>query len=147
MESEDSNLVKSWMRSKISVPSEATIVEVAEVMTSEDVGSVLVTVNGIEEGILTERDLTRKVLAKGLDPKTTKAKEVMSTPLVTISQDATLWEAAEAMSRRRVRRLPVVDEQGRVRGMISTRIVSYALPLMKTAKSRMLQLLRTDKDE
>ncbi|MEM4250607.1 MAG: CBS domain-containing protein, partial [Candidatus Bathyarchaeia archaeon] len=147
MESEDSNLVKSWMRSKISVPSEATIVEVAEVMTSEDVGSVLVTVNGIEEGILTERDLTRKVLAKGLDPKTTKAKEVMSTPLVTIPQDATLWEAAEAMSRRRVRRLPVVDEQGRVRGMISTRIVSYALPLMKTAKSRMLQLLRTDKDE
>ncbi|MBS7623604.1 CBS domain-containing protein [Candidatus Bathyarchaeota archaeon] len=147
MESEDSNLVKSWMRSKISVPSEATIVEVAEVMTSEDVGSVLVTVNSVEEGILTERDLTRKVLAKGLDPKTTKAKEVMSTPLVTIPQDATLWEAAEAMSRKRVRRLPVVDEQGRVRGMISTRIISYALPLMKTAKSRILQLIRTDKDE
>jgi CBS domain-containing protein len=147
MESEDSNLVKSWMRSRISVPSEATIVEVAEVMASEDVGSVLVTVNGVEEGILTERDLTRKILAKGLDPKTTKVKDVMSTPLITIPQDATLWEAAETMSRKRVRRLPVVDEQGRVRGMISTRIISYALPLMKTAKSRMLQLLRTDKDE
>jgi len=40
-----------------------------------------------------------------------------------------------------------VDESGRVRGVISTRIISYALPFMKTAKSRMLQLLRTDKDE
>lgn len=147
MESEDSNLVRSWMRSKTIVSSEASIVEVAEVMASEDVGSVLVTLSGVEKGILTERDLTRKVLAKGLDPKTTMAKDVMSTPLLTIPQDATLWEAAETMSKKRIRRLPVVDESGKVVGVISTRIISYALPFMKTAKSRMLQLLRADKDE
>jgi len=147
MESEDSNLVRNWMRSKTTISSEASIVEVAEVMASEDVGSVLVTLSGVEKGILTERDLTRKVLAKGLDPKTTMAKDVMSTPLLTIPRDATLWEAAETMSKKRIRRLPVVDESGKVVGVISTRIISYALPFMKTAKSRMLQLLRADKDE
>lgn len=147
MESEDSTLVKSWMRSKTTVPSEASIVEVAEVMTSRDVGSVLVTVKGKEMGILTERDLTRKVVAKGLDPKSAIAREMMSSPLLTISQDAPLREAAETMSKMRVRRLPVVDEKGKVVGIISTRIISYALPFMKTTKSTMLQLIRTDKDE
>jgi CBS domain-containing protein len=147
MESEDTNLVRNWMRSKATVTSEASIVEVAEVMTSRDVGSVLVTVKGKETGILTERDLTRKVVAKGLDPKSTIAIEVMSSPLLTISQDAQLREAAETMSKMRVRRLPVVDEKGKVVGIISTRIISYALPLMKTTKSAMLQLIRTDKDE
>jgi CBS domain-containing protein len=147
MESEDTNLVRNWMRSKATVTSEASIVEVAEVMTSRDVGSVLVTVKGKETGILTERDLTRKVVAKGLDPKSTIAREVMSSPLLTISQDAQLREAAETMSKMRVRRLPVVDEKGKVVGIISTRIISYALPLMKTTKSAMLQLIRTDKDE
>ncbi len=147
MESEDSNLVKNWMRLKTVVSSEASIVEVAEVMTSKDVGSVLVTVNGKEAGILTERDLTRKVVAKGLDPKSTKAKDVMSSPLLTIPQDSSLWEAAETMSKKRVRRLPVMDGDGRVVGIISTRIISYALPLMQTTKSAMLQLIRTDKDE
>jgi len=147
MESEDSTLVKNWMRSKTTVTSEASIVEVAEVMTSRDVGSVLVTVKGKEMGILTERDLTRKVVAKGLDSKSALAREVMSSPLLTISQDAPLSEAAEAMSKMRVRRLPVVDEKGKVVGIISTRIISYALPLMKTTKSTMLQLIRTDKDE
>ena len=135
------------MRSKTTVTSEASIVEVAEVMTSRDVGSVLVTVKGKEMGILTERDLTRKVVAKGLDSKSALAREVMSSPLLTISQDAPLSEAAEAMSKMRVRRLPVVDEKGKVVGIISTRIISYALPLMKTTKSTMLQLIRTDKDE
>lgn len=147
MESEDSTLVKSWMRSKTTVPSEASIVEVAEVMTSRDVGSVLVTVKGKEMGILTERDLTRKVVAKGLDPKSAIAREMMSSPLLTISQDAPLREAAETMSKMRVRRLPVMDEKGKVVGIISTRIISYALPFMKTTKSTMLQLIRTDKDE
>jgi len=135
------------MRSKAKVSSDTSIVEVAEVMASKDVGSVLVTVDGKEKGILTERDLTRKVVAKGLDPKSTKAKDVMSSPLLTVSQDATLLEAAGIMSKKRVRRLPVVNESGDVVGIISTRIISYALPLMKTKKSTILQLLRTDKDE
>jgi len=147
MDSEDSILVKNWMRSKTIVDSKASIVEVAEVMASKDVGSVLVTVAGEEKGILTERDLTRKVVAKGLDPKLTLAIDVMSSPLLTVPQEATLLEAAEIMSKKRVRRLPVVDMHGKVVGIISTRIISYALPLMKMKKSTILQLMRTDKDE
>ncbi|HIE14879.1 TPA: CBS domain-containing protein [Candidatus Bathyarchaeota archaeon] len=82
--------------------------EAAKIMKSHGEGCAIVTRKDIPVGMLTERDVTWKVVGEGLDPKSVKIGEVMSSPLVTVDPDADLAEAAKIMERHRVRRLAVV---------------------------------------
>lgn len=61
-------------------------------------------------GIVTERDLLRRVIVPGLDPSKTRVKEVMSSPLVTVKADAYIVDAGRLMSERDIRRLLVVED-------------------------------------
>ena len=72
----------------ISVESSSTVRDAAQVMIERGIGSVIVTEAGRPVGIMTERDVLRRVVVKGLDPSKTKVEEVMSSPLVTIRADA-----------------------------------------------------------
>ena len=93
----------------------------AVVMDKNDLGCVIVTNNaGNSIGIITERDLVIRVLAKNLKPDTAKAKEIMTTPLVTIEPDATITEAARRMNRLDIRRLGVIYK-GNLVGIISSK--------------------------
>jgi CBS domain-containing protein len=108
----------------IMTPSPATVrisdsvVEAARLMRDEDVGSVPVMDEGALAGIITDRDITIKVVAEGLDATSTTVGEHMSAHPVTGRPDMTLKEAAELMGREQIRRLPVV-EQNRLVGIIS----------------------------
>ena len=80
--------VKDLMtRGIISVLPETTVVEAVKVMSNRDISSILVMTEGKYVGIFTDRDVMKKVVALGLDPKVTKVKDIMSTPLITISED------------------------------------------------------------
>jgi CBS domain-containing protein len=70
-------------------------------------------------GIVTDRDLACRAIAQGLDPELTKVARCMSFPVHTIPHDADLWECADRFTTIGVRRLVVVDEQNRCRGIIS----------------------------
>jgi len=70
-------------------------------------------------GIITERDILRRVLEVTLAPEALKAKEIMSSPLVTISDNATVEEAARVMAERNIKKLPVVQD-GRLIGIVTT---------------------------
>ncbi len=96
------------------VISEAPILEAAQAMVSRDVGDVFVVVDRKPVGILTDRDLVVRVMAVGADPETTLAWEVMSQPLVTVTDDAGVEGAVALMARHGIRRLPIVDEAGRL---------------------------------
>jgi CBS domain-containing protein len=101
--------VKDFMtKGVLTVDSQKTIVEAAELMSMKDVGDVIVTGADIPRGIVTERDFVRRVIAKrrSLD---TKISDIMSTPLITIGPDASLNEAARTMINNQIRRLPVVE--------------------------------------
>ncbi len=106
-------------RSPVSVLADVTVAEAAKVMDSEQVGSVLVREAWDEEpaAILTDRDLRRRVLARGRSPET-PVRDVMSSPLVTLDADAPVSEALLKMLRSRVRHLPFID-QGRIVGVLS----------------------------
>jgi len=123
-------LVKKWMHQKTVVPSDMTVKNVAEIMVARNVGSVIVSIGGKESGMLTERDILRKVISKGLDPSKIMAAEVMTSPLRTISEDATIWDAADFMSTHNIRRLPVTDSKGEIVGVLTTRMISNALPII-----------------
>ena len=103
---------------KITSP-EATVSDILRIMMENNIGSVVIVGPKREVlGIITERDLIRKVLSKGLNPRETRAEEIMSKPVITIEPDASIQEAANLMKEKGVGHLPVV-ENGRVIGIIA----------------------------
>jgi CBS domain-containing protein len=128
--SEEWDKVAKWMHPKTEVSDSLTIQRVAEVMVKREIGSVIVVSRDDEVGMLTERDIMGKVVAKGLDPRNTSVRDITSKPLLTIREDATIWDAAEIMSKHHIRRLPAVNDEGKIVGVITTRSVSDALPVI-----------------
>jgi CBS domain-containing protein len=100
----------------------------AAAMDQNDLGCVIVTNKaGKSIGIITERDLVIRVLAKNIKPDTVKAKEIMTTPLVTIEPDATISEAARRMSRLDIRRLGVMYK-GNMVGIVTSKDIIGVMP-------------------
>ena len=92
----------------VTVESGKTVVEAASVMAEKDLGCLVVVVKGFPVGIVTERDLVRRIVAvRGSFD--VRVREVMSKTLVTIGPNVSLREAARVMASNRVRRLPVLD--------------------------------------
>jgi signal-transduction protein with cAMP-binding, CBS, and nucleotidyltransferase domain len=99
---------------------EATVAKAAATMCHDEVGSCIVLQNNLPIGIITEQDINCKVVAKDIKPSTIPVSEAMSTPLITISVDRTVGDAAQMMVKHHVRRLPVV-EGIKVVGIITVR--------------------------
>ncbi|MEX2450234.1 MAG: CBS domain-containing protein [Rhodospirillales bacterium] len=98
-----------------------TVLDAANLMVRHDIAAVVVF--GAADtlvGIVTERDLTRRVVADGLDPATTALGDIMTENPDTLSPDDAVYDAVELMRTRRYRHLPVV-ENGKVVGMVSMR--------------------------
>ena len=109
-------------RNIVTVDKQSTAMEVAAIMDTKNVGSVLVVdkTDGKYVGIVTERDIVRKVVAKGLDGSSYLVKGVMSSPLVTIESTKTIFEAGDLMDQKKVRHL-AVTEGSEVVGIVSIR--------------------------
>jgi signal-transduction protein with cAMP-binding, CBS, and nucleotidyltransferase domain len=122
-------LVKDVMTSPvITVQEAASACKVAELMNDNKVGSVIVVdKDGNAIGIVTERDLVIRVLAKNLSCDCLKAKEFMTTPLVTVQPDISVTEAARTMNRRDVRRLGVLYK-GKLVGIVSSKDILNVMP-------------------
>lgn len=101
---------------------EATIMEVAQLMKEEDIGPVLIVDNEQNNtliGIVTDRDIVLKVIADGQDPRTTRVGDAMSKKLVTCRADDDVDVAMQAMAQFQLRRIPVVEDNMRLVGIIS----------------------------
>ncbi|MFQ6135022.1 MAG: cyclic nucleotide-binding/CBS domain-containing protein [Nitrososphaerales archaeon] len=122
--------VAKWTHFKTEVSDQLTIRRVVEIMVQRNIGSVIVSSSDGELGMLTERDIMSKVIVKGLDPNKTLVGDVATKPLVTIDEDATIWKAAELMSKHHIRRLPVTNRDGEITGLLTTRSISDALPVI-----------------
>jgi len=106
----------------VRVPPQASIRDAACVMTRANCGSVLVMEPpDMMLGILTERDLMTRVLAKGVNPETTTVREVMTPKPICVPPETTVSEAVVIMIERGFRHLPVVTAQQRVMGVFSVR--------------------------
>jgi signal-transduction protein with cAMP-binding, CBS, and nucleotidyltransferase domain len=99
----------------------ATVAMAAKAMCQEGVGSVIILDHNKPIGIVTEEDINCKVVAKDLKPSKVHVNEIMSTPLITVSADKTVGDAAHMMVKHKVRRLPVVDEHNKVIGIVTVR--------------------------
>ncbi len=105
-------------RRVVTIKPSASVVEAAKLMKRKNIGSLVLVQNGKPVAIITEDDLTRRVLAEGLDPKAEIGK-VASRPLVTVSPETSLGMVATLMTKHKIRRLPVLSEDKLV-GIVTT---------------------------
>lgn len=101
------------------VTSDTPVTQVAELMESEDVGSIPVLDGEQLTAIVTDRDIVVRALAKGKDPRGMPVREVFTTEIITVGPDQDLSDALQIMAANQVRRLPVVDEENRLVGVVS----------------------------
>ena len=98
---------------------DATLQEAANKMKSLDIGPLPVCDGDKIIGMLTDRDITVRATAEGLDPKQTRVREVMSKELITCLEDQDVKEAAELMQSKQIRRVPILNKDKRLVGMLS----------------------------
>jgi CBS domain-containing protein len=91
----------------------------AKMMRDEDVGLAPIVEGQKLIGTITDRDIAVRVVAEGKDPEFTKVRDVATTRLVTVDPDQDLGEALRLMAQNQVRRLPVVEEDGKLAGVIA----------------------------
>src|SRR5690242_7441012 len=84
------------------IDADASVLDAVRAMVDANVGSLLVTVGGRVEGIVTERDYLRRVTLEGRDERTTAVREIMSSPLVVVTPDTAVEECMALMTDRRI---------------------------------------------
>lgn len=111
----------------LSVDESSSVYETIDLMIQRGVASIVVSAAGKPRGIFTERDVLKRVAAKGIDTKKTQVKQVMTSPLVTMAGTALIGEALTEMYRRDIRNMPVIDPEGELIGIVSMPdILQYA---------------------
>lgn len=120
--------IKSISRKEfVSISPEATIKEVAGVMASKNVGSLIVVKDGSPAGIITDRDIVVRVVNKGLDPSTIRVQDVMTIDPICLNEDLGIFEALEIVKEKGVRRYPVINREGKVVGILSLDDIVYLI--------------------
>ncbi len=102
----------------LEIDAEASVFEAVQLMVEMNVGSLLVTEGGEITGIVTERDYLRRVTLEGRDERQTAVREITSSPLIVASPETTVDECMALMTDRRIRHVPVVEDD-RVVGLVS----------------------------
>lgn len=102
------------------------VVDIAKVMSKNKISCVVIVKNKKPIGLLTERDVIKKIVSKNLSTVDLKAKDIMTTKLMTISSKENIFRAAHLMQKKHIRRLPVVDK-GKLVGLITETDVVKAM--------------------
>jgi CBS domain-containing protein len=116
------------------VTGDSSIAEAARLMRDEDTGIAPITEGQRLVGVVTDRDIAIKVVAQGKDPETTKVTQIASTTLVTIDPEQDLDEALRLMAQHQLRRLPVVEEDGNIVGILAQADVAQHADAARTGQ-------------
>jgi CBS domain-containing protein len=124
----------------LSIGPSASVVEAARLMREEHIGSLPITDDDTLVGMITDRDITTRVVAEAADPKTTSVSDVYSGDLISVEPDKDLEEAVQLMARHQVRRLPVV-ENGRLVGIVAQADIALALSENETKTGELVEAI------
>jgi CBS domain-containing protein len=123
------------------IAASATVQEAAELMGEIEVGALPAGSAERIEGIVTDRDILYRVVARGLDPASTRVAEVVSRPVVLCEEGDSLRAAMDAMAANHIRRMPVRDGSGLVTGWITLADLSRRLLVEDVALQKALREL------
>jgi len=108
---------------------DSSLKEVVATMNKFDIGSIVVVQGDRPVGIITERDILRRIVEPCLAPETLTARQVMSSPVLTINETASIDEAAKLMVKKNIKKLPVMDKQKLV-GIVTFTDIVTKVPTM-----------------
>jgi len=111
----------------ITIDENASVKEAADIMNQLEIGSIIATKKEKAIGIITERDLLKRIIAEGKNAKKTKVKDIMSSPLIVIAPNTDLEEAARLMFEKKIKKLAVID-QNRLVGVVSLTDIARVQP-------------------
>ncbi len=106
-------------RNVVTVSPKQTVQEAADLMSQYNVGFIPVVENGRNVGIITDRDITLRLTAKGQDASAATVESIMTRDIVTASPHMDVHEAARLMAEKQIRRLPVVDQNNQLCGVVA----------------------------
>src|SRR5918999_6398059 len=116
---------------------DTTLRRVAEMMVENDCGEIPVVENAASMkpvGVITDRDITCRTVAKGLNPLTMTVSECMTTPCVTVMPDMSLDECCRVLEENQIRRVPVVDAGGACCGIVALADIAKHAPKRDAAE-------------
>jgi CBS domain-containing protein len=117
-----------------SIDADKSVAYAAKMLRDEDVGLAPIVEGDRLVGTVTDRDITIRLVAEGKDPESTKVKEIASINLVTVYPRQDLDEALKLMGKHQIRRLPVVEEGGRLVGLVAQADVARSGDEKQTAR-------------
>ncbi|MGQ9460879.1 MAG: CBS domain-containing protein [Candidatus Bathyarchaeaceae archaeon] len=132
----------------VTVEADATVQEAVDLMNKHEIGCLIVVLKGKPVGIITERDMLKRVLAKSIDPEKTKVSEIMSVPLIVGRPGMEIEDAVRLMFKTKIKKLPVV-QKGRLVGLITltdiTRFQPHMIRILKKLSATELPPKRLQK--
>ncbi len=130
------------MKEPIYASKDISVLDAAKLLDESDRGEVIILDDEKRViGIVTERDIVRRAVAKGLDIKNTKLEDIMTKKVVVVLADADLGMVAKVMSSKGIRRVPVVNRFGRLLGVIDARDLAGALTTQRDVLEKMVSSL------
>jgi len=121
--------VRELMHKGVEVtPPDTPLATLAKTMREKDIGAVPVATNGKLVGMVTDRDITVRAVGSGKDPSQMTAKDVMTKGVVCCRDDANLRDVIGMMEEKKIRRIPVTDENQQIVGMVSLGDISSGAP-------------------
>jgi len=133
----------------VTIDADATVMKAVSVMNENEIGCLIVTRRGRAVGIITERDLLKRVIVRSKNPKKTRVREIMTKPLIAGRPEMDLEEATKLMFKMKIKKLPVIEAHGRLLGLITLTDVARFQPqmirILKKLSSRTLAPKRMQK--
>jgi len=118
----------------VTVEADATVQEAVDLMNKHEIGCLIVVLKGKPVGIITERDMLTRVLAKSIDPEKIRVSDVMSAPLIVGKPEMEVENAVKLMFKTKIKKLPVV-QRGRLIGLVTltdlTRFQPHMIRILK----------------
>jgi len=124
----------AMVKEVMTIDENATVKEAAEIMNKFEIGCLIAIRKGKAMGIITERDILKRVVADAKDSTKTKVKDIMSSPLVVVEPNMDLEEAVRLMFQMKIKKLPVVDEKRFVGLVTLTDIARFQPQMIKILK-------------
>lgn len=135
------NVEELMIKNVVKVNPDTLVEEAVRIMNANEIGCLIISENGKPVGIITERDLLKRVLEQGRSPRTIKVAEIMSKPVIYGDSQMELEDAARIMFRKKVKKLPITRD-GELVGLITL------TDLARTAHidQKMMNVIRELKD-